>query len=762
MSNPNIAPSSQFSNIVNLERARIDEFVEALCANDPLARRVRDGMIFPIIDNDGFEAFKRAVEIQRPPRRPEIFAQVARDAAAAYVHNERVEQSRFRPKAIGAAATDPRIAQARAVRIESVLAGRGIRLRKSGAELVGACPRCGGDDRFGVNKEKGLFNCRQCGARGDTIALVEFLDNVNFLAAVEILVGPKPNGEGRAESNFRQVLVATFDYVDESGALLFQSQRFQFKRPDGSFVLETDGKKKKHFRLRRPDGNGGWINSVTTKDKDGNAVWAVRNVPYRLPELIEAVANNYFIMILEGEAKVDLARSWNIPATCCVGGSKKWTDAHSEFFRDADAVILPDKDVAGGRHVNNVGSSLAEVNCSVRVLNLPGLPEKGDIIDWVKAAGTPEKLHELIEREAKPWEPGKGDEAEPRANGQEQAPVIPAHSVKGGEFVRSYIPMSYAIEGVLPCGFIYGLTGRRSHGKTAWLIAATAASVKGEGEKILGFPVRKGRVAYVAKENPEDLKMKLAVNCYFHGIDGDTLDARLLVLDGRADSPEQICEALRIDAQANGGFSLVLYDTFQAGFSAASAEEFNNNAAVLAFAVRLRPLTDIIGKPAEIVAFHPTKNASEDELVPYGGGSIVNEIDGNLTLWKSECSQIKLFQNRVRGPEFEPCYYRIEKLSSPDIVDDKGRQILLPIMRPTTALDVAERAIALKNTKLALLRAMLAAPNAPQRELATAIGVSVSTVNANLKALEREKLIKKVLGDFVLTKSGEMLATSKD
>jgi hypothetical protein len=35
------------------------------------------------------------------------------------------------------------------------------------------------------------------------------------------------------------------------------------------------------------------------------------------------------------------------------------------------------------------------------------------------------------------------------------------------------------------------------------------------------------------------------------------------------------------------------------------------------------------------VSAHPIKNASENALVPYGSGAILNEVDGNLTLWKS-------------------------------------------------------------------------------------------------------------------------------
>jgi hypothetical protein len=77
---------------------------------------------------------------------------------------------------------------ARLVPIQS-LCGE-LRLRRSGCELVGACPRCGGTDRFAVHLRKGLFNCRGCNARGDVIALTQHIYGVGFAKAVQMLAGP--------------------------------------------------------------------------------------------------------------------------------------------------------------------------------------------------------------------------------------------------------------------------------------------------------------------------------------------------------------------------------------------------------------------------------------------------------------------------------------------------------------------------------------------------------------------------------------------
>jgi RecA-family ATPase len=294
---------------------------------------------------------------------------------------------------------DQWVEQARAVHIEDELARRGIKLngKVDKVERAGPCPRCGGDDRFSINTKKQVFNCRQCGGRGDVIDLVRWLDGVEFIEACTTLAGPSPaiNGKGAAAPP-RKTLVGKWTYCDESGTVLLKVGRFEYQNPDGSFVLK-DGKRKKKFEQKRPDPDhpGKWINNA-----DG-----VRVVPYKLPELIEAIANGHSIAIVEGEAKADLLWSWNVPATCNVGGAKHWKPEHAAFLKDADVVLVPDNDAVGWEHMNIVGQSLQGIAKSVRVLELPGLGPKQDIVDWAKQGGTVEQLYDLSEREAKPWAP---------------------------------------------------------------------------------------------------------------------------------------------------------------------------------------------------------------------------------------------------------------------------------------------------------------------------------------------------------------------
>jgi hypothetical protein len=297
------------------------------------------------------------------------------------------------------------VAKARGVSIEREIERRGIKLKRNRLERVGACPKCGGDDRFAINIKKQVFNCRGCGMGGDIIQLVEHLDGVDFNTACTQLTGqppPKANGKANGKDTSKKVVVVTFEYQNADGSVAFAVDRVQFKKPDGSFVLK-DGKPDKTFRQRRPDPDhlGRWI-----ANKDGAPV-----VPYRLPEVIEAVAAGHPIFIVEGEAKANLLASWEVAATCCAGGAKKWKPEHSEFLRGADIVLVPDHDNSGWEHVNAVGAALVGVAKRIRVLVLPHSRPKDDIIDWAKTGGTREQLDALL-NDAHDWTPPSAEEIE--------------------------------------------------------------------------------------------------------------------------------------------------------------------------------------------------------------------------------------------------------------------------------------------------------------------------------------------------------------
>ena len=287
-------------------------------------------------------------------------------------------------------------------------------LKRVGVEHVGPCPQCGGDDRFAVNPKEGVWNCRGCGVGGDVIQLVQHLDGVGFIGACAKLTGeppPKANGKDRA-GEARMIVVAEFPYENEDGSVAFAVERVEFQNTDGVYVLNKDGRRKKSFRQKRPDADrpGAWLWNV---DK-------VAPVPYRLPELIEAIAADHVVFVVEGEKCADTLRGLGAPATTNAAGAGKWEVELSKYFTGADVILIPDNDDAGFKHIQDVGTALSGVAKRIRVLMLPGLPAKGDVVDWLAAGGNREAFDRLVDQ-APEWQPLPKDKADGKEDGKAKA-----------------------------------------------------------------------------------------------------------------------------------------------------------------------------------------------------------------------------------------------------------------------------------------------------------------------------------------------------
>ncbi len=316
-------------------------------------------------------------------------------------------------------------------------------------------------------------------------------------------------------------------------------------------------------------------------------------------------------------------------------------------------------------------------------------------------------------------------------------------------FVSEYVPLSYVIEPIIRDGSLYTLTARTGAGKTALLVVMALAVATGRRD-LLSLDVVKGRVAFLTAENPDDLRMRFMIACYLLNIDDEVLD-RIEILD-RREKPEDICAALAKLADQEP-FSQVILDTLAAFYDGVNVNDPIEGGEFLR---RLRPITRIKGRPAVVVAAHPVKNASADNLLPYGSGAILNEVDGNLTLWKSpETGFVSFYwQGKLRGLEFEPLLFRFEITGSPDVLDVKERQVQLPTLLPIKEQDAEQRESAEANADRALLRAMIDAPSGTQQEWAKAIRRAKSGVNRKLQKLSKAKLVSETLGKWSVTQQG--------
>ena len=199
---------------------------------------------------------------------------------------------------------------------------------------------------------------------------------------------PKREGNGK-KSKSRGRRVAEYVYRDAEGIVVYRAERWE-KTVNTNGIVRVE----KTFCQSRPNGHGGWSPGVK----------GIQRVLYRLPELIAAPAGST-VFVVEGEKKVEQLNAWGLIATCNVGGAGKWNKSYSRYLMSHNVVILPDNDPVnpetgrrtGYEHARDVIVSTQPMAKSIRILELPGLPPKGDIVDWAKQGGTLPELLKLLE-----------------------------------------------------------------------------------------------------------------------------------------------------------------------------------------------------------------------------------------------------------------------------------------------------------------------------------------------------------------------------
>lgn len=210
--------------------------------------------------------------------------------------------------------------------------------------------------------------------------------------AITTALGLRVNGNGYhpQAQPVPQHIVATYDYVDAAGKLLFQKVRYV----------------PKNFKVRRPDGKGSWAWGL------GDA----QPVLYHLPDLTKAPPGTP-IYIAEGEKDVDRLASLGLTATCNFDGAAgegqrpKWQQAYNPYLTGRVVYVLPDNDEPGRAHAEAIAAGVHNGAQCVKIVPLPDLPHKGDVSDWLDAGHTRQELDRLCQL-APAWVTGKKDSAE--------------------------------------------------------------------------------------------------------------------------------------------------------------------------------------------------------------------------------------------------------------------------------------------------------------------------------------------------------------
>lgn len=221
--------------------------------------------------------------------------------------------------------------------------------------------RYGSRGSLSIDLEKNTWFCHENNIGGGVVDLVEYQIGGAREKAVEWL-------KDNFGTSKKREIITTYEYTDEAGKLLFEVVRFE----------------PKDFRQRRPDGKD-WIWSLK----------GVRRVLYRLPEL----QGQAVVYLVEGEKDADRLSSLNLTATCCPGGAGKWREDYTQQLVAAgvkSVVIFPDNDEAGRKHADQVAESTQKAGLQTKLVQLPRLPEKGDVFDWLAAGHGRDELIALV------------------------------------------------------------------------------------------------------------------------------------------------------------------------------------------------------------------------------------------------------------------------------------------------------------------------------------------------------------------------------
>jgi hypothetical protein len=340
----------------------------------------------------------------------------------------------------------------------------------------------------------------------------------------------------------RKEIVATYDYTDGDGALVFQVVRMQYKQPDGSWRLNKHGKIDKTFAQRRRFAEEAdvWINGLLDQEymrkgpghnwtrydsktfekwgmKERRAFDGVEQLPlYRWPEVAEAIAMGQAIYLVEGEKKADALWEAGIAATCNAGGAKKWTPYHAEQLTGAHIIQIPDNDDAGRMHMQIVGSRMKGIAASVMMLDIrkfwPEGPEKGDIWDWVQAGSDATDLFDIVDAHARPW--------------TKEPPKSRFGAVTWDRLDEAGQEHEYLIEDILTRHEVAVIYGESGSGKS--FEAIDMAMSVDRGVPFNGKEVRKGGVVYQAGEGGIGVKQRLRAYRQTYMDPGERVDFVLL------------------------------------------------------------------------------------------------------------------------------------------------------------------------------------------------------------------------------------------
>jgi hypothetical protein len=262
---------------------------------------------------------------------------------------------------------------------------------------------------------------------------------------------------------------AVYQYRDANSVVVFEKLRYPGKR----------------FQQRHSVGKGHVY-----------SLQGVTKVLYNLPELVTANV----AIICEGEKDcdnltralatlgTDALKGSRVTATSNFDGAGKWLEHYSPYFAGKKVIIIPDNDDPGGKHAERVAKAVQPFAAGIKVVNLPGLDEHGDVSDYLQQHTAQDLIGEITK--AKQWFPPKADQT---------------FNISAPQFANMVTDdIDWLIDGVIERGSNGMIAAAPKSGKS-WAVLDMAIALA-LGEPWLGFRIpRPVRVMFISREDNPNL-----------------------------------------------------------------------------------------------------------------------------------------------------------------------------------------------------------------------------------------------------------------
>ena len=364
---------------------------------------------------------------------------------------------------------------------------------------------------------------------GGVIDLVRAHESTSMLGTIPEILERKFGIQRQSQQTLTpaRFMSAVYDYVDDQGEVVYQVRRFEPKT----------------FRQVRPDGKGGWIHNM-----DG-----VMPVPYMLDRMI--LNPEAPVFIVEGEKAANRLVKEGLIATTNHGGAKNWKPDLNKWFAGRSVVVLPDADDAGAAHAEVVIANIFDTAKQVKRVDLSGLPEKGDVVDYLDNRSVKDMLAEV--KAAPVIAAAPVDAPEP-----EVSDGLDYFDFVGADYIRNMPPIEWTIgEGDKGIITQHGLTvmyGAPGAGKS--FIALDMALSIANGVPWQGMATKKGKVLYIAGEGVGGLGKRL--NAWeAHNKVRDNKNLHVLPIAVNFREQADVEKLMRSIDKAGTGWSVVFCDT---------------------------------------------------------------------------------------------------------------------------------------------------------------------------------------------------------